>query len=245
MIKSLKNKVDSIRRTLKNHHGLEIAGTLIESKILEMCPEYPEDWCPDLRTEIIKSITKDMQSTDVAPVNRTVNSINTPTNSDNLIAHKEPKTHILQEETSVLAPPEESEKININASGEITLSNIDKRILTLQKSQELGIKLSDDEINFIADSVEHCGEILSKMLDDIQSALIAYIDYKTGLNNQKIDSCLDSVVTYAESKFHENSQHLSNRLKTLANEMEAVATRNKSHIKSILSRLAVPTNKAV
>ena len=121
-------------------------------------------------------------------------------------------------------------------------SDEDKRALTVQKSQELGITLSDTEINLIADSIEQCGESLDELLDGIQSALVAYINHKTSQNTKKIDSALDAVVDYAEQKFSDNSQHLSNRLIKLGSEMEAVATRNKSQIKSILSRLTVPSS---
>ncbi|MEH2078455.1 MAG: hypothetical protein V7K89_00080 [Nostoc sp.] len=42
MSKELKNKVDSIRRTLKNN-ALEVSGTAIEMKILELYPNYETD----------------------------------------------------------------------------------------------------------------------------------------------------------------------------------------------------------
>ena len=113
--------------------------------------------------------------------------------------------------------------------------------MALQKSQELGITLTDSEINSIADSVEICGESLDELLNELQSALTTYIDHKAKSNTQKIDTALDNVVTYAEQRFTENTQHLSNRLKGLGDKMEAVATQNKSRIKAVLSRLAIPS----
>lgn len=166
---------------------------------------------------------------------------------ETLIHHQEAEIFAQQEiedDEVNYAPLSEDTNEDAIASDEIDYSDADKRALTIQKSQELGITLSDKEINLIADSIEHCGESLDDLLDGIQSALVAYINHKTSLNTQKIDNALDAVVEYAEQKFNDNSQHLSNRLIKLGSEMEAVATRNKSQIKSILSRLAVPTDKA-
>lgn len=69
-MKELKNKVDSIRRTLKAKN-LALPSSVIESKILELCPDFPTDWCDDIRTEVIKSLIKNNQSTELAPVNST------------------------------------------------------------------------------------------------------------------------------------------------------------------------------
>ncbi|MBN3946401.1 MAG: hypothetical protein HWQ38_07880 [Nostoc sp. NMS7] len=162
-----------------------------------------------------------------------------------LTHHQEPET-ITQEEIEndgmqTIAPLEEDTNESAIALDENDYSDADKRALTVQKSQELGITLSDTEINLIADSIEQCTQSLDELLDGIQSALVAYINHKTSQNTKKIDSALDAVVDYAEQKFSDNSQHLSNRLIKLGSEMEAVATRNKSQIKSILSRLAVPS----
>lgn len=159
-----------------------------------------------------------------------------PTTEQLATQYQEAET-FTQEET-------EEEEVSAIALDEGDSSDSDKRALTVQKSQELGIRLSDTEINLIADSIEQCGESLDELLDGIQSALVAYINHKTSQNTQKIDSALDAVVDYAEQKFSDNSQHLSNRLIKLGSEMEAVATRNKSQIKSILSRLTVHTDKA-
>ncbi|MBD6619708.1 hypothetical protein FNW02_28795 [Komarekiella sp. 'clone 1'] len=239
---ALKNKVDSIRRTLKTK-GIEVSGTVIESKLLEMFPNFESDWCPDARSEVIKALTSDLQPTELATVDSSLqtvdnNSVSNLSNWENPTNNtKNIGTELVSdiEDLQALAHPKEE-----TISTQITLSDANKRALTRQKSQELGINLNDSEINSIADSVEHCGDSLDEMLGEIQSALIAYIDHNASLNTQKIDTALDNVVEYAEQKFTQNSQHLSNRLRTFSQEIEAVATHNKSQIKSILSRLAIP-----
>lgn len=198
MSKELKNKVDSIRRTLKNN-ALEVSGTAIEMKILELYPNYETDWNSDTHTEVIKAITKDHQSTEI------VNVI-MPTTAPTLTQHQEAETRTEQEtmddRMQMIAPLEEDNNEGAIASDEIDYSDADKRALTVQKSQELGITLSNTEINLIADSIEQCGESLDELLNGIQSALVAYINHKTSQNTQKIDSALDAVVDYAEQKFN-------------------------------------------
>ncbi|MEA5583749.1 hypothetical protein VB620_20720 [Nodularia harveyana UHCC-0300] len=60
-MKELKNKVDSIRRTLKAKGINEVTATQIEAKILELCPDFPDDWCSDIRTEVINSLVVSAQ----------------------------------------------------------------------------------------------------------------------------------------------------------------------------------------
>lgn len=65
MSKDLKNKVDSIRRTLKNN-SLEISATVIHCKILELYPNHQIDWNSDVRAEVIKSVTNDYRLSQAA-----------------------------------------------------------------------------------------------------------------------------------------------------------------------------------
>lgn len=207
---SLKNKVDSIRRTLKTK-GIEVDSPTIESKIFELYPDFEDEWSSDARGDVVRALIKDLQPNQLA-ITEIETDIQPPA--------------IQEIDINEIAPPEE-------------VTDDDKRAMALQKTQELNITLTDAEINSIADSVENCGESLDELLGELETALIAYIDHKTQLNNQKIDTTLDNVVAYAEQKFTENSQHLSNRLKGLGDRMEAVAAQNKSRVKTVLSRLAI------
>ncbi|MBD2365197.1 hypothetical protein H6G36_29270 [Anabaena minutissima FACHB-250] len=229
---SLKNKVDSIRRTLKTQ-GFEVASPVIESKIFELYPDFEDEWSSDARTEIIKALIRDLQ-----PNNLAITEVDTDI-----------QPPAIQEINTDIQPPAIQE-IDLDQVAQLTVpteetaiavTEDDKRAMALQKSQELGITLTDSEINSIADSVEICGESLDELLNELQSALTAYIDHKAKSNTQKIDTALDNVVTYAEQRFTENTQHLSHRLKGLGDKMEAVATQNKSRIKAVLSRLAIPS----
>ncbi|WP_414544414.1 hypothetical protein, partial [Nostoc sp. CCY0012] len=67
-MKELKNKVDSIRRTLKAKGITEVTAAQIEAKILDLCPDFPDDWCSDIRSEVINSLIKDLQPSELATV---------------------------------------------------------------------------------------------------------------------------------------------------------------------------------
>lgn len=54
-MKELKNKIDSIRRALKTKN-ITVPSAEVENKILELCPDFPDDWCSDIRTEIIEAL---------------------------------------------------------------------------------------------------------------------------------------------------------------------------------------------
>ncbi|MBE8969275.1 hypothetical protein IQ277_24560 [Nostocales cyanobacterium LEGE 12452] len=137
-------------------------------KILELYPNYETDWNSDTRTEVIKAITKDHQSTEI------VNAIATPAaqlTTQNQEVETLTEQEIQDDGMQAIAPLGEDNNKGAIALDENDYSDTDKRALTVQKSQELGITLSDTEINLIADSIEQCGESLDKLLDGIQSAL--------------------------------------------------------------------------
>jgi hypothetical protein len=139
MNQDLKNKVDSIRRSLKNK-GLEVSGTAIESRILEMYPSYETNWNATTRAEVVKSLTNDHQSTEI------INAI-APLEDSNLVHHQEVETLTEQEEVSAIAPLEED--INENAiapleegdnSSELALSNAEELIQTAINNAPSDIK---------------------------------------------------------------------------------------------------------
>ncbi|MBN3944950.1 MAG: hypothetical protein HWQ38_00015 [Nostoc sp. NMS7] len=109
MSKDLKNKVDSIRRSLKNN-GLEVSATVIEMKILEMYPNYETNWNSTTRAEVVKSVTNDHKlsqtATAIAPV------VNAPPSIQPLTQLQESETFIEEELEDEEVSAIEDEEVN-------------------------------------------------------------------------------------------------------------------------------------
>ncbi|QLE60028.1 hypothetical protein [Nostoc sp. TCL26-01] len=216
--KSLKNKVDSIRRTLKSQ-GLAVSSAVIESKILDIFPNFEEDWSSDARSEVLQALITKLQPTELI----TVSSVETdlPVASDD------------EHESAI-----EEDKVNIHP---ITVQ--EKSELVATTAQSMGLVLNAQEIDSVADSVDSTTDNFESMLSEVKTALLGFVRYKAESNNKKITQTMDEVVDYAETKFRENSQHLSERLQDLKSRISATDTRNKSQIISILNRLRLPACK--
>ncbi|BAY20249.1 hypothetical protein NIES21_61190 (plasmid) [Anabaenopsis circularis NIES-21] len=211
--KSLKNKVDSIRRTLKSQ-GLEVSSAAVESKILDNCPNFEEDWSSDIRSEILQLLITDLRPSELA----TINSV--------------------ESENDLVASAVEEDEVNIH-----TIAVQEKSELVATTAQSMGLILNAEEIESIADSVDSTTDNFEFMLSEVKTALLEFVRYKAESNNQKIAQTMDEVVEYAETKFSENSQHLSERLQDLKSRISATDTRNKSQLTLILNRLKLPTCK--
>jgi hypothetical protein len=183
MSKELKNKIDSIRRTLKSK-GLEITATVIELKILELFPNYPDDWCADSRTEVIKSIIKDTQSSCITPV---LDDCITPVEH----VQQEPETQKQQGEedntVSAIAPAEDNQ---------LVVSDSDKQALVSTQSCVLGLQLSEEETAGIADSIDDVFSDYSSFVGSVTTAIKRYIAHKFDAIEDELDNSSNDVRGY-------------------------------------------------
>lgn len=245
MGKDLKNKVDSIRRTLKNN-ALEVSGTVIELKILELYPNYETDWSSDVRAEVIKAITQDHQSTEIvsampAPVNY-ASPVQEP-----LTQHQESEI-FTQEET-------ESEEVNampiavnyappeINNSQSLAVTNADKQALVSTQSLALGFELSEQECLVVADSVDDVFNDYASFLTSVTSAIRGYVDHRF----DEVESALDTNADAVRSHIADRATRLNQKVENFSTNVKADIGGIRQNIKSskanILSRFALP-NKA-
>jgi hypothetical protein len=220
MNQDLKNKVDSIRRSLKNK-GFEVSGTAIESKILEMYPNYETDWNATTRAEVVKSLTNDHQTTEII-------SAIAPTTEQTLIQHQEPE-NLTQQETEeegmqTIAPLEED--INesaiapleeVNNSSELTLSNADELIQTAINNapsdikQNLLIQYAEREFRSAAELIAFKHQIDSQIDEFLANEL-----HQTATDrNAKWEKLQQKITTNADKNLAERKQTQSTFLSNL------------------------------
>ncbi|MFM6080944.1 MAG: hypothetical protein ACKPCI_20945, partial [Dolichospermum sp.] len=104
----------------------------------------------------------------------------------------------------------------------------------------LGIVLNTREIELIAQNVNYSSDDLQESLEEIKSAIIAFVRHKIALNSQKIDDTLQEITQVAADGFNQNSEQLTTGLKQLNRQLVQQSTDFKSKIKATLSVFQLP-----
>ena len=246
MNQDLKNKVDSIRRSLKNN-ALEISGTVIEMKILKMYPNYETNWNSTTRAEVVKSVTNDYKLSqtvsaiapvvDVSPNAQPLAQIQDSEIFTEQDSEDENITEVEEEEVTAPAPVEYGQAAEL-ATVE------DKSELVASTAVSMGIDLQLSEIQNIASNIDYSGDSLGESIADIRAAITTFVEYKAQINQQKINHMITEVRATVNQRNQETSQHLNNGLGQIAKDIKEADTDFKSQVKSALKCFAIPANKA-
>ncbi|MFM6845022.1 MAG: hypothetical protein ACKPKS_14745 [Dolichospermum sp.] len=120
------------------------------------------------------------------------------------------------------------------------LATTTKNELIANTAGELGIVLNTGEIELIAQNVNYSSDDLQESLEEIKSAIIAFVRHKIALNSQKIDDTLQEITQVAADGFNQNSEQLTTGLKQLNRQLVQQSTDFKSKIKATLSVFQLP-----
>ncbi|MFM6250083.1 MAG: hypothetical protein ACKPEQ_13190 [Dolichospermum sp.] len=120
------------------------------------------------------------------------------------------------------------------------LATTTKNELIANTAGELGIVLNTREIELIAQNVNYSSDDLQESLEEIKSAIIAFVRHKIALNSQKIDDTLQEITQVAADGFNQNSEQLTTGLKQLNRQLVQQSTDFKSKIKATLSVFQLP-----
>ena len=242
MSKGLKNKVDSIRRTLKNN-ALEVSGTVIESKILESYPNHETDWNSDVRAEVIKAIIQDHQSTEI------VSAMPAPVNYASSV--QEPLTQY--QESEIFAQEErEDEEVNTmpstvnyalletNNSQSLAVTNVDKQALVSTQSLALGFELSEQECLLVADNIDDIFSDYSSFLTSVTTAIRSYVDHRFNEVERALDTNADAVRSHIADRATRLNQKVEDFSTNVKADIGGIRQNIKSSKANILSRFALP-----
>jgi hypothetical protein len=252
-MKELKNKIDSIRRALKTKN-IAVPSAEIESKILELCSDFPDDWCFDIRSEVIKALISANQSSELSAVENleslSVDSTEYQNTEDaKLFQTTTPleslETESLEEEEEVNAMPTAVNYAlsEISQAGEL-LAVQDKADLVASTAESMGIQLQLSEVDNIASNLDYSGDSLNEGIGDIRSAITAFVEYKAQINQQKINHMIGEVRAAVNQHNQQTSQHLNNGLSQIAKDINQADTDFKSSVRQALKCFAIPANKA-
>lgn len=120
------------------------------------------------------------------------------------------------------------------------LATTNKSELVANTAVSLGIQLSTQDIENIADNFDAGSDDFTQTLEQVKGAIIAYVQHKIATNNQKITDTINEISQVASDGFEENSQTLTNGLKQLNQQLVQQSTDFKSRLAGTLSRFKLP-----
>lgn len=241
-MKELKNKIDSIRRALKTKN-IVVPSAEVESKILELCPDFPDDWCSDIRTEIIKALISANQGTELVPVeSQEIISLD-DTDSEETISDNEilqSITPLEEMETELYEELEEAPLEVTEVSHSLAVTNADKHALVSTQSMALGFELSEQECLVVADNLDDVFSDYSSFLTSVTTAIRGYVDHRF----DEVESALDTNAHAVRSHIADRTTKLNHKVENFSTNVKADIGGIRQHIKSskanILSRFALP-----
>jgi hypothetical protein len=120
------------------------------------------------------------------------------------------------------------------------LATTPKNELVANTAGELGIVLNTGEIELIASNVNYSSDDLQESLEEIKSAIIAFIQHRIATNSQKIGETLEEITQVATDGFSANSQQLTEGLQHINHQLQEQSRDFKSKVKSTLSVFQLP-----
>ncbi|MBE9053442.1 hypothetical protein IQ243_24145 [Nostocales cyanobacterium LEGE 11386] len=262
-MKELKNKVDSIRRTLKAKGIAEVTAAQIEAKILDLCPDFPDDWCSDIRSEVINSLIKDLQPSELATA-PAKDSGNTHTEKVSKLEQSEETANITSEATALdcekdleaivheanelqLKPSIEQSEMPAIASEdepeETAIALQEKSELVASTANDMGITLSIEEVTAIAENFDYASVNSDYEIAEIESAITAFVQHKAQVTKQKITNMVQGVKETVTRLDNENSQLLNDGLREINNDIKRGSQKFKSSVRTALKAFALPPSK--
>lgn len=242
MSKDLKNKVDSIRRTLKNN-SLEVSATVIESKILELYPNHQTEWNSDVRAEVIKSVTNNYKLSQTIsaiapivnepPVQKLTKLQESETFTEEELEDKEIED---DDEVNAIAPLEVAE-----VSHSLAVTNADKQALVSTQSLALGFELSEQECLVVADNLDDVFSDYSSFLTSVTSAIRGYVDHRFDEVESALDTNADAVRSHIADRATKLNQKVENFSTNVKADIGGIRQNIKSSKVNILSRFALPS----
>ncbi|MFM5944321.1 MAG: hypothetical protein ACKO9G_13280, partial [Dolichospermum sp.] len=120
------------------------------------------------------------------------------------------------------------------------LATTTKNELVANTAGSLGIELSTNEIDHIANNFDNSSDDFTGTLEQVKSAIIAYVQHKIASNNQKINEVVNEIGDVIADGFNSNNETLNNGLKQLNHQLTQQSTDFKSKLAGTLSRFQLP-----
>lgn len=159
------------------------------------------------------------------------NVINHFMNQQSALTTANESTIIVEEQTPVEEQIEEQKN---------QLATTTKNELVSQTASSLNIELSTTEIENIATNFNASSDDFTTTLEELKSAILAFIAHKVNANNLMISNTINQIYDTATAGFESNNQHLNNGLNQLNQALNRQSSDFKSRLKNTLTKFQIP-----
>ncbi|RCJ16262.1 hypothetical protein A6S26_33615 [Nostoc sp. ATCC 43529] len=122
-------------------------------------------------------------------------------------------------------------------TGTLTVATQDVGEMIVNQASQMGVILSEQQINDIADSVDTSASTFDEILEQVETALLAYADFSANQVDAKIDQTLTLVKERVINRHEQSKDKLSRGLTGISAALENSRNQTKSQLKGILARL--------
>lgn len=136
-------------------------------------------------------------------------------------------------------PVDQTEAVNFEEDSGALATATDTELVR-STAQSLGIVLDTKEISEIAANINHSSDDLRDSLDDIKSALVAFVRYKSSLNSQRISEVIEEINDIVADEFSSNSRQLTQGLESINQNMQQQTADFKKKVSTAISAFKVP-----
>ena len=143
----------------------------------------------------------------------------------------------LSEEVSNISPVSFSETDPLDSVETALAFNPEVKDMVGMKAQSMGLQLAESQIEVIASGIDTSGQSFMQTINDIEAALIAYIDYQHSREANEVDSMLERVTDRVYAKNAAVNQQLSQGIHTFRETLTDLDAQQKKIASSILIRL--------
>jgi uncharacterized protein YukE len=155
--------------------------------------------------------------------------------------------HFLNQHKALI-PVDESDIIEVEnnpvkdviESSKTALTTTTKSELISQAANSLNIELSTVEIEAIAANFTASSDDFTATLNELKSAIVAFINHKVSCNNLMITNTINEIYSVASDGFESNNAHLNNGLSQLNQALNQQSADFKSRLKNTLAKFQIP-----
>ncbi|MBD2303355.1 hypothetical protein H6G80_31805 [Nostoc sp. FACHB-87] len=122
-------------------------------------------------------------------------------------------------------------------TGTLAVAPQDVGEMITNKASQMGVILSEQQINDIADSVDTSASTFDEILEQVETALLAYADFSANQVDAKIDQTLTRVKERVVNRHEQSRDKLSRGLTGISAALENSRNQTKSQLSGILTRL--------
>jgi hypothetical protein len=132
----------------------------------------------------------------------------------------------------------------LNTDQPAPLATTTQSQLITTTADQMGIVLDASEISLIAENINHSSDDFDQDIDAIKSAIMAFVQHKSMVNQSKINQMIHEVREVVTEKNSENSQLLTDGLKNINQDIQEANKQFKSNVQKCLTAFAIPAIKA-